>query len=188
MLSPAFVGNTHVFSAPVEACDNCGMQSQQAQLVSNTTPLTDQLLDYVASGYLESMRPEHVNPFLIKNLKWRVIAVSFQFLCPICGITNAFILSRTVKGFLPRNSLKRRILAFLYPARLRRCLERRAKSSTNALTMSPLRSSGRRRRVNRILRMMNSEFERKRSANKVAHDQNLISNTIFSCNFVKTVC
>lgn len=75
-ITPAFVGNTHVFAAPIEACDNCGRQEEQALLVTNTTPLTDQLLDYVEIGMLESMRPEHVKPFLVANMKWRVIGVS----------------------------------------------------------------------------------------------------------------
>ncbi|KAH7073183.1 common central domain of tyrosinase-domain-containing protein [Paraphoma chrysanthemicola] len=72
-ISPAFVGNTHVFAAPIEACDNCGRSEEQSLLVTNTNPLTDQLLDYVEIGTLESMRPEHVKPFLVANLKWRVI-------------------------------------------------------------------------------------------------------------------
>jgi len=74
-LAPTFVGNTHVFTAPVEACDNCGRQQEQATLVTNTTPFTAMLLDYEATGSLDSLRPEHVKPFLVKNLKWRVVGV-----------------------------------------------------------------------------------------------------------------
>lgn len=80
---PGFAGAFHVFTASVEMCDNCGRQQDQAQLVANTTPITSLLLDYVKAGrrlviardspqYLESMRPEHVQPFLEKNLKWRI--------------------------------------------------------------------------------------------------------------------
>ncbi|KAF2731878.1 Di-copper centre-containing protein [Polyplosphaeria fusca] len=72
-LAPTFVGNTHIFTAPIQACDNCGHQDQQAHLVTNTTPMTAMLLDYEATGRLASLRPEHVKPFLVQNLKWRVV-------------------------------------------------------------------------------------------------------------------
>ena len=84
--SPGFVGLTHIFTAPKEACDNCGKQEEQSQLVTSTSPITSLLLDYVEVEKLESMSPEHVKPFLIKNLKWRIQTVSQ--LCSIvrrCG-------------------------------------------------------------------------------------------------------
>jgi tyrosinase len=74
-LAPTFVGETHVFTAPIEACDNCGRQEEQATLVTSTTPFTAMLLDYEALGVLDSLRPEHVKPFLVKNLRWRVVGV-----------------------------------------------------------------------------------------------------------------
>jgi hypothetical protein len=37
--------------------------------------LTSLLLDYVEMGALQSMKPEHVNHFLVRNLKWRIITV-----------------------------------------------------------------------------------------------------------------
>lgn len=74
--SPGFVGVTHIFAAPVEACDNCGRQQEQATLVTSTTPVTSLLLDYVEIGELNSMEADDVNPFLVKNLKWRVQSVS----------------------------------------------------------------------------------------------------------------
>ena len=81
-LEPTLVGVNHIFAAPVEFCDNCGTQEQEAFVISNTTSITSMLLDYVKvlpeSGLekLESMRPEHVKPFLIKYLRWRAVDVS----------------------------------------------------------------------------------------------------------------
>ena len=72
-LAPTKAGMSYIFTAPVEACDNCGRQDQQATLVQGTTALTPILMDYVQIGELESLSPAHVKPFLIKNLKWRVV-------------------------------------------------------------------------------------------------------------------
>jgi tyrosinase len=72
---PGFVGLNHVFAAPREACDNCGRQEEQATKVTDTSPITSLLLDYVISGGLESMEARHVRPFLVRNLKWRVQTV-----------------------------------------------------------------------------------------------------------------
>ncbi|MCJ1400073.1 hypothetical protein MMC11_003276 [Xylographa trunciseda] len=69
---PGFFGVTHVFAAPKEACDNCGKQEEQAQLVTSTSAMTSLLLDYVESGKLNSMNHTDVEPFLVKHLKWRV--------------------------------------------------------------------------------------------------------------------
>ena len=71
--APTKAGMSYIFTAPVEACDNCGKQDQQATLVQGTTALTPILMDYVQIGELESLSPDHVKPFLIKNLKWRVV-------------------------------------------------------------------------------------------------------------------
>ena len=80
LMAPTFAGLNHVFAAPVEACDNCAQQEGVAHMVRSTSPITSMLLDYVGNGELESMRPEHVRPFLIRNLKWRVRTVSFLLL------------------------------------------------------------------------------------------------------------
>jgi len=73
IMSPSFAGSHHIFTSSRELCDNCGRSEQQAQQVTGTTPITSMLLDYVEIGELASMRPVHVEPFLIKNLKWRVV-------------------------------------------------------------------------------------------------------------------
>ena len=84
ILEPTLAGLTHIFAAPETLCDNCGRQDQQATIVTNTVPITSLLLDYVKKGRLESLRPEHVKPFLIPGLKWRVVSVSLEFIpgCP----------------------------------------------------------------------------------------------------------
>jgi len=67
---------THIFAAPVELCDNCGRQEQQAQIVSNTSAITSMLLDFIEIGELADLEAESVVPFLKKRLRWRVTTVS----------------------------------------------------------------------------------------------------------------
>ncbi|OAP60301.1 hypothetical protein AYL99_05303 [Fonsecaea erecta] len=71
--SPYLAGINHIFAAPREVCDNCGQQDAAGVLASDTVPITPLLLDYVGVGTLESMRAEHVRPFLVKYLRWRVV-------------------------------------------------------------------------------------------------------------------
>jgi tyrosinase len=75
-MSPYLAGINHIFAAPREVCDNCGRQDAAGVLASDTVPITPLLLDYMALGVLESMRAEHVHPFLVKYLRWRVVYVS----------------------------------------------------------------------------------------------------------------
>ena len=75
-LDPGLAGITHVFAAPVEACDNCGIQSELATVVTNTVPITSLLLDYVRVGELSSMEPDNVRPFLVQRLKWRILGIN----------------------------------------------------------------------------------------------------------------
>ncbi|KIW32469.1 uncharacterized protein PV07_04014 [Cladophialophora immunda] len=72
-VSPYLAGINHIFAAPREVCDNCGRQDAAGVLASDTVPITPLLLDYVGNGALESMRAEHVRPFLVKYLRWRVV-------------------------------------------------------------------------------------------------------------------
>ena len=83
-LEPSLAGITHNFAAPREVCDNCGDQESQAVTVTNTVPITSLLLDYIQAGKLESLRPEHVKPFMTRGLKWRIVTVSG--LPPIFGL------------------------------------------------------------------------------------------------------
>jgi hypothetical protein len=77
--SPHLAGLNHIFAAPREICDNCGDQEAAGQLASDTSPITPLLLDYLdlPDNGLESLRPEHVKPFLVKYLRWRVVYASF---------------------------------------------------------------------------------------------------------------
>ncbi|KIW95713.1 uncharacterized protein Z519_04298 [Cladophialophora bantiana CBS 173.52] len=73
----------HVFAAPREVCDNCGQPDAAGVLASDTVPITPLQLDYMVNGTLESMRAEHVCPFLVKYLRWRVVSVSHHPLCAL---------------------------------------------------------------------------------------------------------
>ena len=75
-VNPYLAGINHIFAAPREVCDNCGQQDAAGHLASDTVPITPLLLDYMNNGTLESMRAEHVRPFLVKYLRWRVVYVS----------------------------------------------------------------------------------------------------------------
>jgi tyrosinase len=77
-LTPTLAGTSHNFAAPVEQCDNCGRQDQQGLLVTDTTPITPMLMDYVLKGNLEDLTPEKVEPFLVKNLRWRILKVCLR--------------------------------------------------------------------------------------------------------------
>lgn len=70
-------GSTYIFSSPREACASCGIQQQHGHLVSDTTPITPILMDYIKIGQLASLEPEHVKPFLTDRLRWRVQKVSY---------------------------------------------------------------------------------------------------------------
>lgn len=77
-VSPFLAGFNHIFTAPREACDNCANLEAAGQLATDTSLITPLLLDYLnlPDNDLESLRPEHVQPFLIKYLRWRVVYVS----------------------------------------------------------------------------------------------------------------
>ena len=87
MTQPALAGLTYIFTSPVETCGNCARQEKHSHLVSNTTRLTPMLLDCIKIGELRSLDAEDVKPYLIKNLKWRVVQVCYQ-LCAT-GLTLA---------------------------------------------------------------------------------------------------
>ena len=77
--SPYLVGIHNGFTASRETCDNCGNSEADGKLAVDTTPLTSSLLYYrekVDGNGVDSLRPEHVKPFLQENLRWRVVFVS----------------------------------------------------------------------------------------------------------------
>lgn len=73
---PTLAGVTYVFTSSRDLCDNCGHQADERQLVTDTTPVTSMLLDYVHQNLLTDLTPPSVVPFLIQNLKWRIVTVS----------------------------------------------------------------------------------------------------------------
>ena len=86
---PGFVGITHIFTAPRELCSDCDRQEDENVRVSNTTPITSQFLGYIVRSDLNSMEPEDVQPFLVKNLKWRIGTVCNQSYCYCPGQKSA---------------------------------------------------------------------------------------------------
>jgi len=76
--SPFLAALAHIFASPREVCDNCGQQDAAGQLLTGTSPITPLLLDYLdrTDNHLDSLRPEHVEDFLVKYLRWRVVYVS----------------------------------------------------------------------------------------------------------------
>jgi len=91
--SPHLAGLNHIFAAPREICDNCGDQEAAGQLASDTNSITPLLLDYLdlPDNGLETLRPEHVKPFLVKYLRWRVVYVSFCITDSIFPYVKIFI-------------------------------------------------------------------------------------------------
>lgn len=82
--APDLVGLTHILTSPVESCSNCDEQSREHLVTRNAMFMTSQLHDYVKIYQLqsesdanpeglESLRPEHVVPFLKERLRWRII-------------------------------------------------------------------------------------------------------------------
>lgn len=78
LIQPTNAGINYVFAASREACDNCGQQDDDQVLVGDTKIITPMLMDYILKDNepLQDLTPEHVVPFLVKNLKWRIVAVS----------------------------------------------------------------------------------------------------------------
>jgi tyrosinase len=68
---PNLVG-THGFFGGI--CKDC--QNQDSALVSGAVPLTTALLASIRNGYLASLEPDDVEPYLRTNMHWRVSVVS----------------------------------------------------------------------------------------------------------------
>ena len=71
--APTLAGIAHFFIASPDDCENCTALGQAGAQVSHSTTVTSTLADYVALGELGSLEPDDVVPFLVKNLKWRVV-------------------------------------------------------------------------------------------------------------------
>ncbi|MCJ1243678.1 hypothetical protein MMC30_000875 [Trapelia coarctata] len=94
----------HIFSAPVEACANCAQQAVAGEIISDTEPITPILLDIVKNtSFLESIEPEHIVPFLLKNFQVRVLGPNSENVEPhnVAGLKLS--ISTTVQSCRPGN-------------------------------------------------------------------------------------
>jgi tyrosinase len=60
-------------------CEKCKTDAANGLIVTGVIPLTEALLDSIAAGYISSLEPEQVVPYLAKMLHWRVTQVSYFF-------------------------------------------------------------------------------------------------------------
>ena len=82
------VGLSFIFASPPESsCQNCANQTAEGLLFEDAIPITHALYYYLQEGNtrpvdqwprpemrtLETFQPEHVVPYLQKNLSWRII-------------------------------------------------------------------------------------------------------------------
>ncbi|KAF9629012.1 hypothetical protein BFW01_g10215 [Lasiodiplodia theobromae] len=70
---PNLAGLNHIFSARKENCYNCESQAEEGLKVTGTSPINASLQESIEAGKLQSLKPEDVEPFLKKNLIWRVV-------------------------------------------------------------------------------------------------------------------
>jgi tyrosinase len=69
---PNLVGSHFICVKGALAISNTACDCDPDQMVSGTIPLTHALEKHVSEGYLKSLGPEDVNPYLAQNLKYRV--------------------------------------------------------------------------------------------------------------------
>jgi tyrosinase len=69
---PNLIGSHCVFSNTPESCSHCKSQAAKDLEVTGTIPLTTALLNAIKRGHLPSLEPKDVDPFLQRNLHWRV--------------------------------------------------------------------------------------------------------------------
>lgn len=72
-LEPNLVGRFTVLGrAPNTECAKCKTDQENELVVTGTVPLTTALLGEIVAGRLASLKTEDVEPYLAKNLHWRV--------------------------------------------------------------------------------------------------------------------
>ncbi|KAL0254283.1 hypothetical protein SLS55_009757 [Diplodia seriata] len=72
-VEPSLAGLSHIFSARKANCSNCESQAAEGLVLTGTSPITSTLQDNIKTGKLQSLKPDDVEPFLKKNLFWRVV-------------------------------------------------------------------------------------------------------------------
>ena len=85
----SLAGTAHFFIAPSEVCENCYTLGQAGAKVSNSTTITPILCDYKEQKELKSLEKDDVTPFLVKNLKWRVMKAPEVSVPPVEGAQAA---------------------------------------------------------------------------------------------------
>lgn len=71
--SQALVGKMSILAQGAETgCDKCKHDQATGMLITGTVPLTETLVDKVHAGNVASLGSNDVEPYLIKNLHWRV--------------------------------------------------------------------------------------------------------------------
>ena len=78
LIAPTLAGLTYNFAAQIEACANCAQHKQDELEITSTTVITQILRDYKKGKKLDSLKPDHVIPFLKQRLAWRIVLVSFS--------------------------------------------------------------------------------------------------------------
>ncbi|KAG8825735.1 hypothetical protein FRC19_010652 [Serendipita sp. 401] len=71
---PNLVGTHVIFTSQIEVtgCERCQLGAAEHMRVGGTIPLTGALVQSVQEGRVPDLTPEHVAPFLRKELHWRV--------------------------------------------------------------------------------------------------------------------
>lgn len=103
--SPYLVGQHHIFTASREGCENCAEAEEEGRLSVSTTVITSALLHYreeVEGNGVDSLRPEHITPFLVGHLRWRVVFVS-HFGLSLLGAHKLTVLALLAR-FRPQGS------------------------------------------------------------------------------------
>lgn len=71
--SHELVGKMSVLAqGPDTSCDKCKHDQATGMLITGIVPLTEALVDKVHDGDVASLGPNDVEPYLMKNLHWRV--------------------------------------------------------------------------------------------------------------------
>lgn len=61
------------------SCGKCKSDADQNLIVTGVVPLTEALLESIGKGQIRDLEPEHVVPYLTKELHWRVTQVRIDF-------------------------------------------------------------------------------------------------------------
>ena len=97
---PKHVGSVYTFTARMndatnERCGNCAQQAENSALSTAQIPVTIPLLKQACDPNDDGINKidyDAVEHYLLRNLDWRAIDVSFLFLYAVLGALNSLIL------------------------------------------------------------------------------------------------